>query len=163
MEKTEITMNKPVYLGLSILELGKTLMHQFWDDSIKPKYSENAKLCYLDTDNFIVHVKTDDTFKDIGEDVKKRFDTSKYEIEKLLPKGKNKNLSGLMKYELVERVKTYSYLKENKDEDKEAKGIKRCVIKRKLTFKDYNNCLKASEIGNIINYFKKKKFMQTVL
>ena len=64
-----------------------------------------------------------------------------------------------MKYELVERVKTYSYLKENKDEDKEAKGIKRCVIKRKLTFKDYNNCLRASEIGNIINYFKKKKFM----
>ena len=159
MEKTEITMNKPVYSGLSILELGKTLMHQFWDDSIKPKYGENAKLCYLDTNNFIVHVKTDDTFKDIGEDVKKRFDTSKYEIEKLLPKGKNKNLSGLMKYELVERVKTYSYLKENKDEDKEAKGIKRCVIKRKLTFKDYNNCLKASEIGNIINYLKKKKFM----
>ena len=113
MEKTEITMNKPVYLGLSILELGKTLMHEFWDDSIKPKYGENAKLCYLGTDSFIVHVRTDDTFKDIGEDVEKRFDTSKYEIEKLLPKGKNKKLSELMKYELVVRVKTYSYLKEN--------------------------------------------------
>ena len=71
MEKTEITMNKPVYLGLSILELGETLMHEFWDDSIKPKYGENAKLCYLGTGSFIVHVRTDDTFKDIGEVLKK--------------------------------------------------------------------------------------------
>ena len=81
MKKTEILMNKPVYLGLSILELSKILMYEFWYDYVKPKYGENAKLCYMDTDSFIVHVKTDDIYKDIAEDVETRFDTSNYESE----------------------------------------------------------------------------------
>ena len=58
MRKTQILMNKPVYLGLSILDLSKTVMYEFWYDYVKPKYGENAKLCYMDTDSFIVHVKT---------------------------------------------------------------------------------------------------------
>ena len=68
-------MNKPIYLGLSILDLSKTVMYEFWYDYVKPKYGENAKLCYMDTDSFIVHVKTDDIYKDIAEDVETRFDT----------------------------------------------------------------------------------------
>ena len=56
---------------------------------VKPKYGENARLWYMDTDSFIVHVKTDDIYKDIAEDVETRFDTSKFEIDRLLPKGKN--------------------------------------------------------------------------
>ena len=74
MRKTQILTNKPVYLGLSILDLSKTLMYEFWYDYVKPKYGENAKLCYMDTDSFIVHVKTEDIYKDISEDVETRFD-----------------------------------------------------------------------------------------
>ena len=59
-------MNKPVYLGLSILNLSKTVMYEFWYDYLKPKYGENVKLCYIDTDSFIVHVKTDYIYKDIA-------------------------------------------------------------------------------------------------
>ena len=69
MRMTQILMNKPVYLGLSILDLGKTVMYEFWYDYIKPKYGENTKICYMDTDSFIVHVKTDDFYKDIGEEM----------------------------------------------------------------------------------------------
>ena len=97
MRKTQILMNKPVYLGLSILDLSKTVMYEFWYDYVKPKYGENAKLCYMDTDSFIVHVKTDDIYKDIAEDVETIFDTSNFEIDRPLPIGKNKKVIGLMK------------------------------------------------------------------
>ena len=73
-------MNKPVYLGLSILEL--SIMYESWYDYVKPK------LCYMDTDSFIVYIKTDDIYKDIAEDVETRFDTSNYELDRLLPKAK---------------------------------------------------------------------------
>ena len=69
-------MNKPADLGLSILHLSKTAMYEFWYDYIKPKYGGKAKLCYMGTDSFIIHVKTDDIYKDIAEDVETRFDTS---------------------------------------------------------------------------------------
>ena len=62
-------MNKPIYLELSILELSKILMHEFWYNYVKPKYGEKAKLFYIDTDIFIVYIKTDDIYKDIAEDV----------------------------------------------------------------------------------------------
>ena len=71
-------MNKPADLGLSILHLSKTAMYEFWYDYIKPKYGEKAKLCYMGTDSFIIHVKTDDIYKDIAEDIETRFDTSNY-------------------------------------------------------------------------------------
>ena len=79
MKKTKVKMNKPAYLGLSILEISKTLMYEFWYDYFKPKYQNNAKLCYMDTDSFIIHIKTEDFYKDIADDVKKRYDTSDYE------------------------------------------------------------------------------------
>ena len=69
-------MIKLVYLGLSILDLSKTIIYNFWYDYVKPKYGEKAKLCYMDTDSFIVYIKTDDIYKDTAEDVKTRFDTS---------------------------------------------------------------------------------------
>ena len=89
MRKTQILMNKPVYLGLSILDLSKTVMYEFWYDYVKPKYGENAKPCYMDTDSLIVPVKTDDIYEDIAEDVETRFNTSNFEIERSLPTGKN--------------------------------------------------------------------------
>ena len=83
-------MNKPMYLRLSILDISNTLMYEFWYDYIKPKYEENAKLCYMDTDSFIIHIKTEDVYKDIADDVKKRYNTSNYGIDRPLRKGMNK-------------------------------------------------------------------------
>ena len=85
-------MNKPVYLGLSILDLSKTVMYEFWYDYVTPKYLENAKLCYMDTDSLIVHAETDDIYKDIAEDVETRFDTSNFELDRPLPKRNNKKV-----------------------------------------------------------------------
>ena len=76
MKRTKVKMNKPVYLGLSILQTNKKLMYEFWYDYMKPKYRDNVKLCYMDTDSFIMHIKTKDFYEDIANDVKKRFDTS---------------------------------------------------------------------------------------
>ena len=87
MKKTEVKLNKPVYLGLSILEISKTLMYEFSYDYMKPKFSDNVKLCYMDTDSFITHIKTEDFYKDIADDVEKRFDTSNYECDRSLPTG----------------------------------------------------------------------------
>ena len=85
IKNPQILMNKPVYLGLLILDLSKTLMYQFLYDYIKPNYGEKVKLCYMDIYSFIVHVKTDDIYKDIAEDVETRFDLSSYEIDRPLP------------------------------------------------------------------------------
>ena len=76
MKKTKVKMNKPLYLSLSILEISKTLMYEFWHYYMKPKYDDNVKLCYMDTDSFIMHIKTEDFYNDIANDVEKRFDTS---------------------------------------------------------------------------------------
>ena len=78
MKKTEVKMNKPIYLGQAILDLSKTLMYEFWYDYIKPKYGDKARLCYMDTDSFVMNIKTDDFYKDINHDVDKWFDTSNF-------------------------------------------------------------------------------------
>ena len=106
MKRTKVKMNKPIYLGLSILEISKILMYEFWYDYMKPKYGNNVKLCSMDTDSFIMSIKTEDFYKDIANDVEKRFDTSNYEIDRPLPTEKNKKVIGLMKDELGGRVIT---------------------------------------------------------
>ena len=155
MRRTKVKMNKPIYLGLSILEISKLLMYEFWYDYMKPKYDDNVKLCYMDTDSFIMNIKTEDFYKDIANDVEKRFDTSNYECDRPLPTGKNKKVIGLMKDELGGRIikefialrsKTYSYLTDDCKEDKKAKGTKKCVIKRMIKFNDYKNCLLIGEV-----------------
>ena len=155
MKKIKVKMNKPVYLGLSILEISKTLMYEFWYDYIKPKYQKNTKLCYMDTDSFIIHIKTEDFYKDIADDVKKRYDTSTYEVDRPLPKGMNENAIGLMKDELGGKIitefvvllpKTYSSVTDDDKNDKKAEETKKCVIKRILKFNDYKNCLFKNEI-----------------
>ena len=150
MKKTKVKMNKPIYLGLSILEISKILMYEFWYDYMKPKYNVDVKLCYMDTDSFVMHIKTNGFCKDISDDVDNRFDTSNYEVKRPLPIGKNKNVVGLMKDELggeiimefiALRPKTYSYLTDNGKIDKKAKGTKKCVIKKMIRFDDYKKCL----------------------
>ena len=155
MKKIKVKMNNPVYLGLSILEISKTLMYEFWYDYVKPKYQSNAKLCYMDADSFIINIKTEDFHVDIANDVEKRFDTSNYEINRPLPKEKNKKIIRLMKVELggkiktefaAIRAKTYSYLMDDGNSDKKARGTKKCVIKRRLKFNDYKDCLLNNKI-----------------
>ena len=90
MKKTKVKMNKPIYLGLSILEISKILMYKCWYDYMKPKHNNDVKLCYMDTDSFVMHIKTNDFYKDIASDVEDRFDTSNYEVNRPLPTGKNK-------------------------------------------------------------------------
>ena len=130
MKKTKVKMNKPIYLGLSILEISKILVYEFCYDYMKPKYNDNVRLCYMDTDSFIMNIKTNDFYKYISDDVDNRFDTSNYEIKRLLIMGKNKKVIGLMKDELAGEIitefltlrpKTYSYLT---DDSKEIKRLK---------------------------------------
>ena len=80
MKKTKVKMNKPIYLGLSILEISKILMYEFWYDYMKPKYNGYVRFCYVDTDSFVMHIKTNDFYKDISSDVENRFDTSNDEV-----------------------------------------------------------------------------------
>ena len=155
INKTKVKMNKPIYLGLLILDISKILMYEFWYDYMKPKYNVNVKLCYMDTDSFIMNIKTNDFYKDIANDVEKRLDTSNYEVNRPLPTGKNKKLIGLLKDELGGKIitefvtlrpKTYSYLTDYGKEDKKAKGTKKCVIKRMIKFNDYKNCLLKDKV-----------------
>ena len=109
----------------------------------------------MDTDSFIMHIKTEDPYKDIANDVEKRFDTSNYECNRPLPTGKHKKVIGLMKDGLGGKIMTefvalkpttYSYLTDDCKEDKNAKGTKKCVIKRRLKVNDYKDCLLNNEI-----------------
>ena len=106
MKKTKVKTNKPVYLGMSILDISKTLMYKFWYDYIKQKYEDRAKLCYTDTDSFIINIITEDFFVDISDDVERWFDTSNYDEndKKSLPIGQNKKVIGLFKDELGGKI-----------------------------------------------------------
>ena len=155
MTKTKVKRNKPIYLGLSILEISKTLMYKFWYVYMKPKYANNVKLCYMDTDSFIMNIKTNDFYEDIASDVENRFDTSNYEVKRPLPARKNKKVIGLMKDELGGKIttefvtlrpKTYSFLTDYGKEDKKAKGTKKCIIKKMIKFNDYKKCLLDDEV-----------------
>ena len=150
MKKVKVKMNKPTYLGLSILNISKITMYEFWYDFIKSKYENRAKLCYMDTDSFIINIKTEDFYEDIPENVMERFDTSNYIYNRPLPKNVNKKVLGLIKDELgggiitefvALRPKAYSYKTNDNIELKKAKGTKQCVVK---SFNDYKNCLFAN-------------------
>ena len=151
-KKKRVNMNKPLYLGMSILDISKTLMYKFWYDYIKPKYGNRAKLCYTDTDSFVIFIKTKDFHKDIADDFERWFDASNYykNDERPLPIGKSKKVIGLFKDELggkimkefcLLRAKIYAYLMDDDCEKKKAKETKKCVIKCELIFKNYKDCL----------------------
>ena len=146
-------MNKPIYLGQAKLDLSKTLMFESWYDYIVPKYGDKVKLCHIDTDSFIMHIKTEDFYKDISADVDKWFDTSNFDKNDNRPLeiDKNKKVLGKFKDEIggkimtnfcALRAKTYSFLiDEYADDDyeknkinKKAKGTKKCVIKRERSY-----------------------------
>ena len=155
MKKSKVKMNKLIYLGLSILEISKILMYEFWYNFMKQKYDNNVKLCCMDTDSFIMNIKTNDFYKVIANDVENRFDTSNYEVSRPLPIGRNTKVIGLMKDELSGKIitefvtlrpKTYSYLTDDGKEGKKAKATKKCVIKKIINFNDYKKCLLNDEV-----------------
>ena len=122
-------------------------------DMIKPKYQGNAKVCYMNTDSFIINIKTD-VYEDIANDVEKRFDTLNYEENRPLSTGKNKKVIRLMKDEYGGKIlteftalqpKTYSYLMGDGNSDNKARGTKKCAIKCVLKFTDYENYLLNNE------------------
>ena len=167
MGKTSIYMNKPVYLGMSILDISKTLMYDFhYDYNIKPKFGEKAKLLFTDTDSLMYEIETEDFYKDISPDVEAWFDTSNYPCKH--PSGMkinvNKRVIGKFKDEaggeiitkfVGLRAKNYAYtydhliglasltflFGEDGAEHKKCKGIKKCVTKNSISFEDYETCL----------------------
>ena len=162
MGKIKVVMSKLVYLGQVILDLSKIVMYEFHYDYMIPKYGDRLKLCYIDTDSLVYHIRTEDFYADIVDNVQTRFDTSGYipdgycvpgtteQSHRPLPVGLNKKVIGLMKNELGGKIMTefvalrpklYSYKKLDGSEDKKCKGIKKCVIKKTLTFEDYKTCL----------------------
>ena len=131
MKKTKLKLTKPRYLGMSILDIEKTLMYEFWYDYIRPKYGDRAKLCYTDTDSFVIHIITEDFFEDISGDAERWFDTSNYveNDKRPLPIGKNKRVPGLFKDELGRKIiaevvalrsKTWAYLMDDGSDKKKA-------------------------------------------
>ena len=151
--KIKVVMNKLVYLGQAILNLRKIVMYEFHYDYMVPKYGlEKLKLSVMDTDSLVYDIKTEDFYEDIANDVEARFDTSGYSKTdfRLLPISVNKKVIGLMKDELGGKIMTefvalrpklYAHKKLGGSEDKKCKGIKKCVVKKTLTFEDYKTCL----------------------
>ena len=152
MKKTSLTMNKPVYLGMCILDLSKVIMFDFHYKYIKPKYENKAKLLFTDTDSFLYEIQTEDFYKDIAGDVRDRFDTSEYKEghPSGIPTGINKKVLGMFKDEVKGknikefvglRAKLYSFIIEDGEENKKCKGVKKQVVKESITHEDYKTCL----------------------
>ena len=156
MKKTSLTMNKPVYLGMCILDLSKVVMFDFHYKYIKPKYGNKAKLLFTDTDSFLYEIQTKDFYKDISGDVKDRFDTSDYPENHPsgIPTGLNNKVLGKFKDEaggkIIKefvglRAKLYSYKMDEGKENKRCKGIKKAVVEKSITHEDYKTCLETGK------------------
>ena len=177
MKKTSLTMNKPVYLGMCILDLSKIIMYDFHYNYIKPKYGEKAKLLFTDTDSLMYEIQTEDFYKDISGDVKDRFDTSDYPENHPsgIPTGENKKVLGMFKDEaagknIIEfvglRSKLYSFIMEDGGESKKCKGVKKQVVESSITHEDYKTCLttgkKLLRKQNIIRSYNHEVYTEEV-
>ena len=177
MKKTKLDFDKPVYLGMCILDLSKTLMYNFHYNYIKQKYGDKAKLLLTDTDSLMYEIQTEDFYKDINGDVKDRFDTSGYPSNHSsgIPSGLNKKVLGMFKDEVNGnvidefvglRAKLYSYKMFEGKESKKCKGVKKSVIKKSITHEDYKKCLtdKKPQLRkmNVIRSYKHNVFTEEV-
>ena len=158
MRKTKVWMNKPVYVGMSILDLSKTLMFSFQYEYVKKKW-EKVEVLYSDTDSLVLKIETDDFFKDISKDVAEWFDTNEFAkdhpavLEGLPIVKENKKKIGLMKDEcggkiLTEwvalRPKLYSFLTESGEKQK-AKGLKKSIKNKSLRHENFLKCLRTGK------------------
>lgn len=171
MQKSSILMNKPIAVGMCILDISKLTMYSFLYDFLKPKYKENITLAYCDTDSFVLDIQTSDFYDDIRNNIE-RFDTSDYPVPNDYNiERKNKKVPGLFTDELKGqiavafvglRAKCYALRSLNdkkiNQKMKKSKGVKKSVLKRKITFKDYLNCIrKNSEIKRTQNTIRSIK------
>ena len=152
MKKTKVLFNKPIYLGMCILDLSKTLMYDFHYNYMKKNYGEKAKLLFTDTDSLAYEVQTEDFYRDISGDVATKFDTSNFPKDHPsgIEAGHNKKVVGMFKDEaggqIIEefvglRAKLYSYKMLEGKEEKKCKGVKKPVVKKSIKFDDYKKCL----------------------
>ena len=152
MKKTKVHFTKPIYLGMCILDLSKTLMYDFHYNYMKKNYGEKAKLLFTDTDSLAYEVQTEDFYKDISSDVAAKFDTSNFPKDHPsgIEAGHNKKVVGMFKDEaggqIIEefvglRAKLYSYKMLEGKEEKKCKGVKKPVVKKSIKFDDYKKCL----------------------
>ena len=177
LKKTSLLMNKPVYLGMCILDLSKTIMYDFHYNYIKPKYGDKSKLPFTDTDSLMYEIETEDFYKDISEDVKDRFDTSDYPENHPsgIPTGINKKVLGMFKDEAAGKIikefvglrsKLYSYKMDEGGENKKCKGIKKQVVTTSITHEDYKTCLTTGKEQlrkqNIIRSYEHEVYTEEV-
>ena len=152
MKRTRLVFDKPIYLGLSILDLSKTVMYDFHYRYIKPKYGEKAKLLFTDTDSLAYVIETEDFYRDISPDVRAKFDTSNYPREHPsgIETGVNKKVGGMFKDEaggeqITEfvglRAKLYAFKTDKEKEVKKCKGVNKAVVSKSISFQDYKTCL----------------------
>jgi len=177
MKKTEVVFNKPVYLGMSILDLSKTLMYDFHYNYIKKKFGSRVNLLFTDTDSLCCEIETEYFFKDISADVQEKFDTSNFSPNHPsgIPTGINKKVPGIFKDEaggeIIEefvglRAKLYAIKKLGGEEEKKCKGVKRGVVKKSISFKDLKKCLFSGRqqlrTMNIIRSHKHEIYTETI-
>ena len=150
--KEKVLLNKPIYVGMSVLDLSKHLMYDFYYNTLKARYGENVRLLYTDTDSLIVHVQTDDLYKDMSLNAD-LYDTSNYSPGHPLFSNTNKKVIGKFKDELGGRLMTefigirpkmYSYVGE--DSGKRAKGVKKSVLCKTISHDDYRTCLLEKKV-----------------
>ena len=177
MKITKLKFNEPVYCGMAILDLSKSLMYDFHYGYILPKYGKNQKLLFTDTDSLCYEIQTEDFYKDISGDVEKGFDTSNFPKDHPsgIPVGKNKKVPGMMKDEaggrIIEefvglRAKLYSYKMFKGKEEKKCKGIKKSVVRKDISHEDYKECLFSKKPQmrkmNVTRSYKHEIFSETV-
>ena len=152
MKKTEVYFNKPIYVGQAILDLSKTLMFDFHYNYIKNKYNNKAELLFTETDSLMYLIQTEDVYRDIKLDIKKKFDTSDYPEnhpsgiktdvnKKVIGKFKDEAAGKQITHFVGLRPKLYTFKVEEKGETRKAKGVKKNVIKKSLSFEHYKKCL----------------------
>ncbi|GBM54161.1 hypothetical protein AVEN_195153-1 [Araneus ventricosus] len=154
MNKTKVIFNKPIYVGMSILDLSKHLMYDFHYNLMKPKYRDDIKLLYMDTDSYIYDIQTEDFYQDMKGMID-YFDTSDYPEnnrygmprvnKKVLGKMKDENAGKILEEFVGLRSKMYA-CKTEKELIKKSKGVKKCVVKNRISFEDYKSCLFSQEV-----------------
>ena len=151
--KETLTLNRPAYIGMCILDISKTLMYDFHYNNIKRKCGDKAKLLFTDTDSLTYEIETQDVFKDFWID-RDKFDNSDYPEDSKFYDKTNKKVIGKFKDEAAGlvikefiglRSKMYSYTKDNNANNKTAKGIKKNVIEKDIKHEDYKNSLFNSQ------------------